>query len=81
MRPDPRAAFAIGLAALILFIATGVAFAFYPAAFSRRVAWYGRFGSVAALDEGAPVLENGLIIGRGGGRPPAGPLRRTSWWP
>ncbi len=68
MRPDPRAAFVIGLATILLFIAVGVAFAIEPSLFSRRVAWTARFDSVTSLDEGAPVLENGLIIGRVGAR-------------
>ncbi len=68
MRPDPKAAFLIGMATLVLFIGIGVAFASDPGLFSRRVIWQGRFASVAALDEGAPVYENGLIIGRVGDR-------------
>ncbi len=68
MRPDPKAAFLIGLATLLLFVGIGVAFAFDPGLFSRRVVWLGHFGSVASLDEGAPIYENGLIIGRVGNR-------------
>ena len=68
MRPDPKAAFVIGLATLLLFVGIGVAFAVDPGLFSRRVAWQARFASIASLDEGAPVTENGLIIGRVGDR-------------
>jgi phospholipid/cholesterol/gamma-HCH transport system substrate-binding protein len=64
MRPDPKAAFAVGLTVLLLLIALGVAFAVRPQLFSDRKLYTAHFRSAGSLDEGAPVYAHGIIAGR-----------------
>jgi len=64
MRPDPKAAFALGLLALLAGLGIAIAFAVDPGLFSRRVAWTAAFPATATLDEGAPVTDHGSIVGR-----------------
>jgi ABC-type transporter Mla subunit MlaD len=68
MRPDPKAAFAVGLVALFTIIAFGVALALDPGLISRRVTWIAHFESVADLAEGAPVTAYGRSVGQVGRR-------------